>query len=75
MKKYTPYIKGLIASGAIMTFLTFVNLLVFSAPVLAALTLVAAYICFFAASMAPQHEKYMNTPLNPSHHDRSKRQS
>jgi len=75
MKKFTPYINGLLFVGTISLVLTILGLYLSIGTALPILTFVMAYICLFAAGMAPDHEKYKDVPRNPSHHDRSKRQS
>ena len=75
MKKFTPYVKGLITTGVLMAVLTILNFYFQLSTTLCAITFTVAYACLYAAAMAPDHEKYKNVPLNPSHHDRTKRQS
>ena len=75
MKKFTPYIKGLLFVGTCNLIVTVLGFILYLPTAFVTLTFVVSYICYYAALMAPDHEKYMDTPLNPSHHDRSKRQS
>lgn len=58
MKKFTPYIKGLIITGVLFSVLTALNFILHLSAPLAAVTCVIAYICFQAAASAPEHEKY-----------------
>jgi hypothetical protein len=74
MSKYTFYAQTLITLSVISLALT-VLAFYLHAGTIGAIGLMFSYLMFYAFLKAPDHEKYVDEPLNSSYHDRTKRKS
>lgn len=74
MSKYTAYSKTLLIASLIS--LAFTALAFYlHAVTISCICMMFSYLMFYAFLKAPDHEKYVDEPLNSSYHDRTKRKS